>query len=413
VRLRELYASVLFSEANAPPRAARTGRLMVPIPLKRATALPAALVAALVAGCEVQKSKNPLSPSVAGPIAGVEISAPRPLEPAQGSRLKQSQQPIRLMVENASTNGVRPLAYTFEVASDSAFETKLFARSGVPPGGDGRTSVQLDRLELGRGYFWRARAADGANTGPFVTIQFEVLPQPQLSAPPLLSPINNERVASRRPTLTVGRADRNAAVGALIYEMQIATDVAFAQTVALGTSSEAGGQTTFVPAAELPANQQHFWRARSSDGETTSPWSGTQTFLTPAPTPSPSPGPSPPPGGSCASNNGPAIVACISAKYPERLVAGISLSQRQANMAFLRDRVIDAGKCGGMNLGLNLKRGGPEISIDFLAWRRSDGDMGVDIGMDYDNTSAPLRLYWGEAGLGATFLATGAPNCSQ
>jgi hypothetical protein len=81
-------------------------------------------------------------------------------------------------------------------------------------------------------------------------------------------------------------------------------------------------------------------------------------------------------------------------------------------MAFIRDRMIEAGKCGGLNLGLNLKRGGPDISIDFLAWRRGDGDMGIDIGMDYDNTSAPLRVYWGEAGLGATWQATPAPNCA-
>src|SRR3954451_17549809 len=133
--------------------------------------LPALVVAA--AGCEVSKSENPLSPSVAGPIAGVEISAPRPLEPSQGSKLKQSQQPIRLMVANASTNGVRPLSYTFELASDNGFQTKLFARSGVTPGTDGKTSVQLDKLDLGRGYFWRARAEDGANTGPFVTVAFE------------------------------------------------------------------------------------------------------------------------------------------------------------------------------------------------------------------------------------------------
>jgi hypothetical protein len=73
-------------------------------------------------------------------------------------------------------------------------------------------------------------------------------------------------------------------------------------------------------------------------------------------------------------------------------------------MAFLRDRIIENGKCGGLNLGWNLKRGGPEVSIDFLAWRRSDGDMGIDIGFDYDNTSTPLKLYWGEAGLGATYL---------
>src|SRR5262245_58372846 len=126
---------------------------------KRSTAC---LLAVLAAGaaCEVEKSENPLSPSVAGPIAGVEISAPRALEPAQGAKMKQSQQPLRLMVQNASTNGVRPLSYTFEVASDSGFQTKLYARSGVAPGTDGKTAVQVDKLELGRGYYWRARAED-------------------------------------------------------------------------------------------------------------------------------------------------------------------------------------------------------------------------------------------------------------
>ena len=32
-----------------------------------------------------------------------------------------------------------------------------------------------------------------------------------------------------------------------------------------------------------------------------------------------------------------------------------------------------------------------------------DGRQGIDIGIDYDNTSTPLRLAWSEAGYGATF----------
>jgi hypothetical protein len=102
----------------------------------------------------------------------------------------------------------------------------------------------------------------------------------------------------------------------------------------------------------------------------------------------------------------------VSAKYPDKLAAGVSSSQRVANMEFLRDRIIEAGKCGGLNLGWNLKRGGPERSVDFLAWHRGDGDMGVDIGFDYDNTSAPLHLQWSEAGLGATFEAYPGVSCS-
>ena len=168
--------------------------------LKRAALVPAALMLTAVVACEAEKSKNPLSPSVAGPIAGVDISAPRMVEPAQGAKYRETQQPIRLLVENASSSGVRPLYYTFEVASDAEFQTKMFARSQVPPGGDGRTSVQLDRLELGRSYYWRARAEDGANTGPYVTAQFEVLPRPSLGAPRPISPINNERTATRQPS---------------------------------------------------------------------------------------------------------------------------------------------------------------------------------------------------------------------
>ena len=36
---------------------------------------------------------------------------------------------------------------------------------------------------------------------------------------------------------------------------------------------------------------------------------------------------------------------------PERLVAGVSLATRQAHMMFLRDRIIEAGRCGGLDLG--------------------------------------------------------------
>jgi hypothetical protein len=378
---------------------------------------PAAAVAVgllfTLAGCEAKKSETPLSPSVAGPIPGVEITAPRLLEPSMGAKFKDSQQPIKLMVENSSTNGVRPLAYTFEVASDANFTSKVFGRGTVPPGGDGKTSVQIDRLDIGRTYFWRVRAEDGANTGAFLTAQFEVLPRPFISAPTPTSPINNEVTSSRRPTLHVRNVDRNSAIGGLVYEFQVSSNQAFTSLSGNGATYEGAGETTVTIAGDLPNNATQYWRARAMDAETLGDWGPVQVFRTPnvasAPGPAPSPGGG---GGSCASNNGPAIVACISAKYPDRLAAGVSSGQRAANMEFLRDRIIEAGKCGGMNLGWNLKRGGPERSIDFLAWHRGDGDMGVDLGLDYDNTSAPLRLHWSEAGLGATFDPYPGVSCS-
>ena len=362
-----------------------------------AVALSAALLLPLIA-CKAEKSSNPLSPAVTGPIAGVNITAPRMIEPGQGAKYRESQQPIRLAVENATSNGVRPLYYTFEVASDPEFVTKMFARSQVPPGTEGHTSVQVDRLELGRSYYWRARAEDGANSGPFVTAQFEVLPRALLNPPGLISPADNERTSSRRPGLVVAASERNSAVGRVRYEFLVSTDGGFSQIVASGVVDEDGGQTTFVPGNDLATDRMHWWTARATDGESTTDWARVQTFRTPTGGGSPSPGPSPSPGGACGPpypNNGPAVVACVSARYPERLVAGVSHSQREANMAFLRDRVIETGICGGMDLAWNKKRGDGPHSIDALAWRVNGRVEVVDIGVAYDDTSIPLVLTWG------------------
>ena len=374
-----------------------------------------AAAAVMLTACEAEKSSNPLSPSVAGPIPGVQISAPQLLEPAQNFKFKESQQPVRLLIGNSTTNGVRPLTYTFEVATDTAFTTKVFARSSVPPGDGGRTSVQIDRLEVGRSYYWRARAEDGANTGPFMAAAFEVLPKAVLNPPTALSPANNEQTPTATPTLRLRNSDRNSAVGPVAYEFQVALNQAFTQLVVDFGVAEGSGETTYTLPSPLAGNATHYWRARGTDGETVSDWSLTQVFRTPAsaPAPGPSPNPNPSPGGaSCALGNGPAIIACISAKYADRRRPVGSLGERQANMMFLRDRVIEAGKCSGQDYGYNLKRGGPEYSIDVIAWKRPDGNMGVDIAFDYDNIGTTLQLTWGEVDLFAAYAPYPAFSCS-
>lgn len=354
-----------------------------------AATLPAVLLFAL-AGCEAKKSSNPLSPSVAGPIAGVNITAPKLLEPAQGLKYKESQQPIKLVIENSTTTGVRPIAYIFEVAADSNFDSKVYARSGVPGGDGGRTSVLVDRLDLGRAYYWRARADDGANASQFSSAQFEVLPKPQLNAPGLVSPINNEQVISRRPTLRVSNSDRNAAVGSLNYEFQVATDQSFGALVAGGMSDEAGGQTTFVPQADLANNIQHFWRARATDGETTSPWAATQTFRTPAaapaPSPGPSPGPSPAPGGPCRSSNPLSIVECERAKYGH-MSPGQTLAFERAVARSLNASGISGGPFGILRKGGGSNCGG--FSCDIICSGSGNGQRQWDILGDAEGSQDP------------------------
>jgi hypothetical protein len=365
--------------------------------------------------CQTSKSSTPTAPTVAGPIPGVNITAPAMLEPAQGFKFKENEQPIRLVVQNATTNGARALSYTFEVASEAGFNTKVFSRSGVAPGDNNKTSVQIDRLEIGRAYYWRAWAEDGANTGEMATAGFEIYPKPAVNAPGAVSPINNELVANTAPALKISNAVFVGPIAGLSYEFQVATDQAFTKLVAGAWVKEGSGQTTYSPSG-LPNASTLYWHARGSDGETTSTWSATQVFRTPAapaPSPTPTPSPSGGGGGSCKSTSGPAIITCIAAKYASYRAPVGSLAQRQANMQFLRDRIIEAGLCGGNTYGWNLKRGGPDRSIDVIAWKRPDGNMGVDIGFDYDNIATELKLVWSEVDLNASYTPyTVSYSCS-
>lgn len=363
---------------------------------------------ALAAGCESKKSANPLSPSVAGPIPGVEISAPKPLEPGAGWEVSNDKQPLTLLIENPASNGQRPVTLEVEVAADQGFSTKVFAKAGIEQGPNGRTTLALpEKLASDRTYFWRAKGQDGANHGPWSgPVQFSIFTPAVLNAPSPVSPVNGATVGDLQPTFRFRNASRSGPVGSITYMIEISLNTAFTQLVAsyaYGERNGPGGETSAEAISDLPASATLFWRVRGWDGALNGPWSATQHFKTPA---APA---APPPGGggggvggnpgNCASSNGDYIVNCIAQKYPSYRRAGVSLAQRKANMEFLRDRIIEAGLCGGLDLGWNLKRGGPEISIDFLAERRGGAVLGHDIAFDYDNTSKELQLYWG----GGTF----------
>ncbi len=357
--------------------------------------MPRAIVAValvLTAGCEAKKSANPLSPTVAGPIPGVEITAPKLLEPAQGFKFKVSQQPIKLLIENSSTTGVRPISYTFEVSSDSAFTSRVFARAGVAPGDGGRTSVQIDRLEDGHAYYWRARAEDGANSGPFSAAQFEVLPKPQLDPPGAISPINNERVTTQLPQFRFTNSTRNAAVGTVYYEFQIAKDQAFTQLAGSGFADETPSQTTFTaPVSLADYDSTYYWRVRGTDGETIGAWTTAQVFrsMTKPSTPSPSPSPSPAPGGPCNFSSPLPIVECERAKYGHMSSGDI--------VNFLRAvaRDLNANGIAQGPFGILTKNGGSSCggySCDIVCSGQGGGQKQWDVLGDSDGAQTPAWI---------------------
>lgn len=257
------------------------------------------VVLALAAGaCEATKSSNPLSPSVAGPIPGVEITTPKVLEPPAGSRIAVDKQPVTLLIENSSTNGVRPLSYLFEIATDASFTNKVFSRESISPGDGGRTSLRLpDPLATGRTYFWRARAQDGANTGAYTAAtNFDVFTPIVIEAPGLISPAANATVSSLRPQFVVSNAPRSGPVGPINYLIEIADSGSFSNKVAAWTNGETPNQTTMTTPSDLAYGKVYYWHIRAFDPTTTGPWSATQAFATPAQpvVVAPPPGPSGP-----------------------------------------------------------------------------------------------------------------------
>ncbi|MBK5298447.1 MAG: hypothetical protein JJE40_14945 [Vicinamibacteria bacterium] len=379
----------------------------------------------LATACESNKSANPLSPSVAGPIPGVEISAPKPLEPGANWEVSNDKQPLALLVENPGSNGQRPVTLDVEVASDEGFSTKVFTKVGVEPGPNGRTQLQLpSKLTSDRTYFWRAKGQDGANSGPWSpVVRFSIYTPAELQAPTPRSPVGGETVDDLDPSFRFKNAGRSGAVGRISYVVDIAHNDSFTSGVATYTGGEQGsasGETTVAAVSPLPANTTLYWRVRAWDGALNGPWSTTQYFKTPAAPPT-APGGGGGGGGggtggnpgNCASSDGEYIVDCISTKYATYRRPVGNLDQRKSNMQFLRNRIIEAGICGGLNLGWNLKRGGPEISIDFIAEARGGKTYGYDVARDYDNFRKELQLYWGEDGPGSSFKAySPRPSCN-
>lgn len=365
--------------------------------------VPFLMLAAVIlaaAGCDRVKSATPLSPSLAGPIEGVAISVPSPVQPAPGQQIKDTDQPLTLVFANAESNSVRPYKLLLQIAIDEGFSAVVYSQNGIVPATDGPNRVLLpSKLQPGRVYFWRTRADDGANASDWsAPVVFEILQPIVLGVPEPLSPIANVRVLSSTPQLRVRNGVSTGPFGALTYHFQASTNTAFTGEVGDGLVPEGSGETVVTVPKSPGPDKVVYWRVRITDGENFGPWSRTESYRTPLTN-------TPPPGGggggtpgspkTCASNNGAAIVACIEATYPSYRAAGVSHNEREANMAFLRDRVIESGICGGLDLAWNKKRGNGPHSIDALAWRTGSGDEVVDIGLAYDDTSSVLRLQWG------------------
>jgi len=259
--------------------------------LKSVTAL---LAITCLVGCETAKSANPTAPSVAGPIPGVNITAPKPLEPYSGSTLTFTGEPQTLLIENAGTSGARALYLQLEVATDDQFRSLVFQADRISLGPDGRTSYQLPSpLGAGYTYYWHTRAVDGANSGPYsATYNFAVVP-PVTIDPPFAQAPSGTVTGSNKPEFKAVNGAIFHTTG-VTYRFEVAKDAGFTQLVAVVTVPVNGSGTTSMTIGELPYKTTFYWRVRGSDGTKESNYSNTASFTIAEPTPvAPPPGQTP------------------------------------------------------------------------------------------------------------------------
>ena len=224
-------------------------------------------------------STAPAGPSGASGESTGSIAAPRPVSPATNAVIRNQDQPVVLVVSNAVVTKPGGTTYTFEVATDLGFASKVQTKDAVPEG-TGTTAVRLDALPAGRDYYWHARAQGAGTTGLFgATFKFTVGPAITINAPLPIAPLTNAQT-SPRPALRVANAVRSGPAGAITYRFEVSTVSSFASLVMTGTNSEGVNETGFIPPTDLPTTGLLFWRAIAIDAANgvSSPPSAVQSF---------------------------------------------------------------------------------------------------------------------------------------
>jgi hypothetical protein len=317
--------------------------------------------------CERTKSANPLSPDVAGPIPGVAISAPKPVDPPLGAQVVRESTPLTLTAENATTSGERTLFMQLQVATDQNFQTLVHHAERVELGGDGRTSYRLPEL-LGAGYtyYWRVRAVDGANVGPYsYTATFSVIDPVVIEAPTPVEPIG--AITTNKPVFRV-RNGRIEGTTGVYYRFEIATAPDPNAVVAVLTVAPGANGETTLAIGDLPYAHTFYWRVHGSDGSTQSDYTPLISFTTPKPPATPGGGggggiggggtgsrtPNPAPGMRLPAPNALPTVQAVANQYPQALLN--SCQEHGGTWQFM-DALVDALRLGDTRFGYGWKRG--------------------------------------------------------
>ncbi len=203
--------------------------------------------------------------SVTDAVTGVTLTAPSLVTPTVNQQFKNVEQPITLTIKNAVTTGTTALTYSFEVAADAAFASKVYTKDGAAAG-SGTTALKIDKLTPNKSYFWRARASSGSLAGPYTDARgVGIGPEVILSQPVNGDPQPNATVGEQ-PTLNVNNVARTGPAGPVFYRFEISEAASFASLVYSATVAERTDRS-FTPhdVAIKLVEKIYFWRVIATD----------------------------------------------------------------------------------------------------------------------------------------------------
>ena len=204
--------------------------------------------------------------AVTDAVTGVSMTAPTLVSPTLNQQFKFNEQPLTLTVGNAVSTGTTALTYSFEVATDAAFTSKVYSKDGVAAGAT-QTSLKIDTLAgpAAKSYFWRAKATSGSQVGPYSAARgFGIGAAVTLSTPVLASPGSGATVGGA-PTLTVNNVAKTGPAGPIVYRFEVSTSSSFGSTVAVANVAEQGGSATSTTINANLGNGNYFWRVQATD----------------------------------------------------------------------------------------------------------------------------------------------------
>ncbi len=195
------------------------------------------------------------------------VTSPTGVSPSASAQIKFGDQPVTLIVKNAVVSQSPGTTYTFEVATDAGFASKVQTKDGVVESTSGQTSVQLDALAASKDYYWHARANAAGTAGPFsAPMKFTMGASVVLGAPSPIGPLTGATTPTR-PTLRVANATRTGPAGPITYKFEVATSTTFSPLVVNVTQNEGINETGYILPNDLTPGTTYYWRATAIDAQ--------------------------------------------------------------------------------------------------------------------------------------------------